>query len=99
MKNTRIPRASYVEKLMSRRMNGFVKVITGIRRCGKSYLLRKLFCERLLDEGVPPDHIVSVDLDDKAFVESLRRQYQEKKALSPRQIAALKRMAASYKLV
>ena len=37
--------------------------------------------------------------DDKAFVESIRRQYQEKKALSPRQIAALKRMAASYKLV
>ena len=69
MKNFRIPRGSYVEKLMSRRMNGFVKVITGIRRCGKSYLLRKLFHERLLDEGVPPGHIISVDLDDKAFAE------------------------------
>ena len=50
-------------------MNGFVKVITGIRRCGKSYLLRKLFFERLLEDGVPPGHIVSVDLDDKTFAE------------------------------
>lgn len=61
MRNIRIPREAYVEKLMSRRMNGFVKVITGIRRCGKSYLLRKLFYERLLDDGVPLGHIISVD--------------------------------------
>ena len=48
-------------------MNGFVKVITGIRRCGKSYLLDTLFRERLLSEGVTADHIISVDLDDKKF--------------------------------
>jgi len=69
MKNIRIPRDFYVEKLMSCRLNGFVKVITGIRRCGKSYLLRKLFRERLLAEGVTSDHIISVDLDDKVFLE------------------------------
>lgn len=66
-----IPRDFYVDKLLARRMNGFVKVITGIRRCGKSYLLGTLFRERLLDEGVSASHIVSVDLDDKKFI-SLR---------------------------
>ena len=66
-----IPRDFYVEKLLARRMNGFVKVITGIRRCGKSYLLGTLFRERLLGDGVAENHIVSVDLDDKKFI-SLR---------------------------
>ena len=68
MRKARIERDSYVEKLLDRRMNGFVKVLTGIRRCGKSYLLGTLFRERLLDEGVAPDRIVSVDLDDRKFV-------------------------------
>ena len=54
---------------MSRRMNGFVKVITGVRRCGKSYLLDKLFRQRLLEDGVKGTQIISVDLDDKAYVE------------------------------
>lgn len=49
-------------------MNGFVKVITGIRRCGKSFLLNTLFRQRLRDEGVADDHIIAVDLDDKAFL-------------------------------
>ena len=64
----KISRDSYVETLLARRMNGFVKVITGIRRCGKSYLLDTLFRERLLAEGVAEDHIISVDLDDKQFI-------------------------------
>ena len=64
-----IKRGFYVEKLMSRRMNGFVKVITGVRRCGKSYLLDKLFRQRLLEDGVKGTQIISVDLDDKAYVE------------------------------
>lgn len=42
MKTMKIARDSYVETLLARRMNGFVKVITGIRRCGKSYLLDTL---------------------------------------------------------
>ena len=65
MTRTQIPRELYVEKLLARRMNGFVKVITGIRRCGKSYLLGTLFRDRLVAEGVAADHIVTVDLDDK----------------------------------
>ena len=67
MKTIIIKRDYYVDKLLKRRMNGFVKVITGIRRCGKSYLLNSLFRQRLKDEGVADDHIVSVDLDDKTF--------------------------------
>ena len=68
MRKVSIARDSYVETLLARRMNGFVKVITGIRRCGKSYLLDTLFRERLLAEGVAEDHIISVDLDDKQFI-------------------------------
>ena len=69
MEKALIKRGFYVEKLMSRRMNGFVKVITGVRRCGKSYLLDKLFRQPLLEDGVKGTQIISVDLDDKAYVE------------------------------
>ena len=69
MEKALIKRGFYVEKLMSKRMNGFVKVITGVRRCGKSYLLDKLFRQRLLEDGVKGTQIISVDLDDKAYVE------------------------------
>ena len=46
-----IKRELYVDRLLSRRWNGKVKIITGIRRCGKSYLLSHLFKDRLLAEG------------------------------------------------
>lgn len=69
MENVLIKRDFYVEKLMAGRKNGFVKVITGVRRCGKSYLLDKLFRQRLLEDGVKETQIISVDLDDKAFFE------------------------------
>ena len=68
MKSLTIRRDYYIEKLLGRQMNGFVKVITGIRRCGKSFLLNTLFRQRLREEGVADDHIISVDLDDKAFL-------------------------------
>ena len=64
-------REEYVEKLAQRRGNGLVKVITGIRRCGKSYLLFRLFKGRLLKEGVKPNHIVEIALDVEKF-EDLR---------------------------
>ena len=60
-----IERDSYVDRLMSKRQNGRVKIVTGIRRCGKSYLLTKLFKERLRAEGVPEDHFIEVALDIK----------------------------------
>lgn len=62
-----IERPDYVRALMDARMNGFVKVITGIRRCGKSFLLDKLFRRSLELDGVSPDQIISVDLDDSAM--------------------------------
>lgn len=61
-----ITRNRYLDRLLKRRWNGSVKVVTGIRRCGKSYLLFKLFRDRLLSEGVPESNIISVALDDFA---------------------------------
>jgi len=57
-------RERYLERLEASRNNGFVKIITGARRCGKSYLLFNLFRRRLLKEGVPAQNIVEVKLDD-----------------------------------
>lgn len=62
-----IERALYLERLIKRRDNGMAKVITGIRRCGKSYLLFELYGAWLRAQGVPPDHIVGVQLDDIAY--------------------------------
>lgn len=58
-----IPRDIYVDRLIKRRGNGLAKVITGIRRCGKSYLLFTLYRDYLLASGIPADHIIGVDLD------------------------------------
>ena len=58
-----IKRDRYLSKLISFMWDGQVKVITGIRRCGKSYLLRNLFRNYLLEKGVPVDHILSFELD------------------------------------
>lgn len=58
-----IKRDRYLNKLISFMWDGQVKVITGIRRCGKSYLLHNLFRTYLLEEGVPADHILSFELD------------------------------------
>ena len=59
-----IRRDLYLQKLIDRRENGLVKVITGIRRCGKSYLLFELYHQYLLADGVPADHIIGLALDE-----------------------------------
>ena len=59
-----IKRARYLNKLISRRNNGLIKVITGIRRCGKSYLLFHLYRDYLLSEGIPEGNIICIPLDD-----------------------------------
>ena len=53
-----INRDVYLERLIVRKHNGFIKVITGIRRCGKSYLLNTLFYNHLKSENIPEDHII-----------------------------------------
>ncbi|MBE6530431.1 MAG: ATP-binding protein [Ruminococcaceae bacterium] len=59
-----IQRNIYLNELISRKENGLIKVITGIRRCGKSYLLFNLFYNYLLSEGVGEENIVKITLDD-----------------------------------
>ena len=59
-----IKRDYYLQKLIDRKENHLIKIITGIRRCGKSYLLNHLFKNYLLETGVKKDHIIMVGLDD-----------------------------------
>ena len=61
-----IKRDIYLNRLIRREKNGLVKIVTGIRRCGKSYLLLNLFHEHLLTKGVREDHIIEIALDDRA---------------------------------
>ena len=58
-----INRDDYLNKLISRRENGMIKIITGIRRCGKSFMLDPIFKNYLLKEGIKENHIIKVDLD------------------------------------
>ena len=58
-----IKRDRYLDKLISKEHNGLIKVITGMRRCGKSYLLFTLFKKHLLSEGVDEDHIIEIAFD------------------------------------
>ena len=58
-----IRRDFYLNKLIKRKNNGLIKVITGIRRCGKSYLLNTLFYHHLLENGVDTDHIIRFAFD------------------------------------
>lgn len=60
-----IKRDFYLKKLIDRENNGLIKIVTGIRRSGKSYLLNKLFCDYLTQKGVDEEHIVKVALDSE----------------------------------
>ncbi len=58
-----IRRDYYLDKLVRKRNNGLIKIVTGIRRCGKSYLLDPIFKNYLLEDGIPKDHIIKLELD------------------------------------
>lgn len=60
----RIERQKYLDELISLKENGMIKVITGMRRCGKSYLLFEIFSSYLESSGVKADHIIKIDLED-----------------------------------
>ena len=64
-----IRRDLYLNRLIERRENGMIKVVTGIRRCGKSYLLFKLYYQYLIESGVGTSRIISIPLDDDDFEE------------------------------
>ncbi len=61
-----IKRDIYLDRLIRREKNGLIKVVTGLRRCGKSYLLFNLFHNYLLAKGVKEDHIIEIALDDRS---------------------------------
>ncbi len=61
-----IKRDLYLNRLIRREKNGLVKIVTGVRRCGKSYLLFNLFHNYLLENGIGEDHIIEIALDDRS---------------------------------
>lgn len=70
-----IKRNDYLKKLIDRMGNGMIKVITGIRRCGKSYLLFEIFYNYLLENGVDKSHIIALQLDDRANIKFQNPDY------------------------
>lgn len=64
-----IKRDYYLKQLITRRHNGLIKIITGLRRSGKSYLLLHLFYNYLKEQGISEDHIIKVDLEDRRNVD------------------------------
>ncbi len=87
-----IRRDYYLNKLIKRKNNGLIKVITGIRRCGKSYLLNTLFYRHLLESGVDADHIIRFafdSADDLHLIgESLIGVEKEKRGADPEKFMA-----------
>lgn len=73
-----IKRNRYLNTLLRKRNNGLIKIITGIRRCGKSYLLGTIFKNALIDEGVPENHILHMSLDS----------FENEKYLNPKEFYA-----------
>lgn len=73
-----IRRDIYLEKLISKKNNGLIKVVTGVRRCGKSYLLFNLFSDHLKEEKVRADHIIEM-----AFDSFENRKYRDPEVLYP----------------
>lgn len=59
-----IPRDKYLNQLIANKNNGFPKIITGIRRCGKSYLMKEIYKQYLLSQGMPEENILIIELDD-----------------------------------
>lgn len=78
MMSMEILRDIYLNKLISKRHNGLIKVVTGVRRCGKSYLLFELFREHLRNDHVPDDHIIEM-----AFDAYENKKYQDAEVFFP----------------
>ena len=64
-----VQRDNYLKQLVQRKHNGMIKIITGMRRCGKSFLLFNLFYKHLLESGVDEQHIIKVDLESLYNIE------------------------------
>ena len=83
-----ISRDYYLNKLIKRKHNGLIKVITGIRRCGKSYLLNNIFYNHLIEEGIDAGHIIRFAFDSaddlNRIGESLIKMQKEKRGADPK---------------
>ena len=77
MSRSIIKRDRYLQKLIDRKDNGLIKVVTGIRRCGKSFLLFTLFYDHLIESGIKPEQIITVALDD-----DMQTDYRDPQKLS-----------------
>ena len=60
-----VNRTTYINQLVRSKGNGLIKIVTGIRRSGKSFLLKKLFRQHLLDDGVQDDHVIIIDMESR----------------------------------
>lgn len=62
-----VNRVTYIDRLLRSKENGMIKIVTGLRRSGKSFLLKTLFQQKLIDEGVEENHILIIDLESRKF--------------------------------
>ena len=60
-----VNRSKYIDQLVRSKENGLIKIVTGLRRSGKSFLLKKLFRQHLLNDGVTEDHIIIIDMESR----------------------------------
>ena len=81
-----IDRKLYLDQLINKKQNGLIKIITGIRRCGKSFLLFNLFYNHLIKSGVKESNIITLILDDK------NRKYRDPDNLSKYLYSRIKKM-------
>ena len=77
MKENIIARDEYLNKIIVRKENGLIKILTGIRRCGKSYMLNIIFYNYLIENGTKEDHIIKLALDREE-----NRKYHDSKLLN-----------------
>ena len=73
-------REKYLDKLVAGQGNGMVKIVTGGRRCGKSFLLFNLFHQYLIEHGVDEGHIIGLSLDERkeVFANAIKHDYRSK---------------------
>lgn len=95
-----IKRDLYLQQLVAGKGNGLIKIITGIRRCGKSFLLFNLFYKHLIESGVPSDHIIKIAFSDCTSLQSIEIVTQEKEPdLSLERIEYLLQALSEYSKV
>lgn len=94
MKENIIVRNEYLNKIIVRKENGLIKILTGIRRCGKSYMLNIIFYNYLIENGVKEDHIIKLALDREE-----NRKYHDSKLLNEYILSQIKDKDMYYVLI